>query len=273
MSAPGLSPHEPIGIFDSGLGGLSVLREIQSVLPHHPYLYIADSAHVPYGDKSPEFIIERCLHLASGLWDRGCQAVVIACNTATAAAASTLRQHWPDRIIIGMEPAVKPAVAASKSGRIGILATVGTLRSATFAALLDRFAQHVQVTVQPAPGLVELVEKGDLHSPAARDLVTSFVTPLLAAQVDTIVLGCTHYPFLKDLIQAAAGPDITLIDTGSAVAQQLKRRLHESSDHPSSINPSPAIAHQFFSTGSLEQARHALPALGFAELPLATWPV
>lgn len=215
----------PIGVFDSGVGGLSVLREIRELLPHEDLVYIADSRYVPYGDKSADFIIRRSRVLGQWLREEGCKALVIACNTATVGAVAVLRGEWRDFPIIGMEPAVKPAVAASKKGVIGVLATVGTLRSAQFAALLDKFASDVRVVTQPAPGLVECVEAGELDGPATRALVKSFVDPLLAAGADVIVLGCTHYPFLAPVIQEMAGPGVTLVQTGRAVARHLKFRL------------------------------------------------
>lgn len=216
----------PIGVFDSGVGGLSVLRHIRALLPHEDLLYIADSGHAPYGDKPPEWIRERSLELAGWLVGRGAKAIVVACNTATAAAAGPLRERYP-LPVVAMEPAVKPAAAATQSGVVGVLATVGTLKSAQFAALLDRFASGIEVVTQPCPGLVECVERGELDTPATKALVTRYVEPLLARGADTIVLGCTHYPFLQPLIAAVAGPSVALIETGSAVARQLERRLHE----------------------------------------------
>ena len=224
-----LNINSPIGVFDSGVGGLSVLREIRRRLPWEDLIYVADSQHVPYGNKTPEFIVERSRVLADFLLEMGCKAIVIACNTATVGAAAALRAEKPGIPIIGMEPAVKPAVAATKNGVVGVLATVGTLKSAQFAALLDKFATGVRVVTQPAPGLVECVEAGELDSPTTRSLVESFVHPLLEANVDVIVLGCTHYPFLRPLIQSIAGPEISLIDTGNAVAKQLEARLKEHS--------------------------------------------
>lgn len=241
-----LNINSPIGVFDSGVGGLSVLREIRRRLPWEDLIYVADSQHVPYGNKSPEFIVERSRVLADFLLGRGCKAIVIACNTATVGAASALRAEQPGVPIIGMEPAVKPAVAATKNGVVGVLATVGTLKSAQFAALLDKFAIGVQVVTQPAPGLVECVEAGELGSPATRSLVESFVSPLLEANVDVIVLGCTHYPFLRPLIQEIAGPNISLIDTGSAVARQLEARLKEQASLRQTPNEGTAT---FFTSG------------------------
>lgn len=225
--SPPSGPRLSIGVFDSGVGGLSVLREIRTTLPEAELLYIADSAHVPYGSKSPEFILKRSRALTQELTERGAQAVVIACNTATAAAAAKLRHQWPALPIIGMEPAVKPAAASTKTGVVGVLATVGTLASARFAALLDYFAKNVHVVMQPAPGLPEAVERGALDTPETRALLERYINPLLAAGADTIVLGCTHYAFLKPAIASLTGPGVTLIDTGPAVARQLQRRLTE----------------------------------------------
>ncbi|MGN2433700.1 glutamate racemase [Pseudomonas syringae] len=223
------SSDAPVGIFDSGVGGLSVLNEIRQLLPSESLLYLADCGHIPYGEKSPEFIIERCLTIAGFFREQGVKALVVACNTATAAGVAHIRQRYPDWPIVGMEPAVKPAAEATRSGVVGVLATTGTLQSARFAALLDRFASDVQVVTQPCPGLVELIETGDLASPQIRELLARYVQPLLAARCDTVILGCTHYPFLKPLLREMLPESVTLIDTGAAVARQLQRLLSRSS--------------------------------------------
>jgi glutamate racemase len=222
----GLNRESPVGVFDSGVGGLSVLRHIRSALPNETLLYCADSSHAPYGAKSAEQIRARALALTGFLVEQGAKAIVVACNTATAAAVTTLRAHFPIPII-GMEPAVKPAAAATNSGVVGVLATVGTLSSAQFAALLEHYGKEVEVVTQACHGLVECVERGQLDAPATRDLVRRYVAPLLARGADTIVLGCTHYPFLRELIQQEAGSGVAIIDTGIAVARQLQRRLAE----------------------------------------------
>ena len=256
-----MSPDQqaaPVGIFDSGVGGLSVMREVRSLLPAEDLIYVADSQHVPYGNKSAEFILGRSRRLTEFLCEKGCKAIVIACNTATVAAAASLRAEFPGLPIIGMEPAVKPAVTASQRGIVGVLATVGTLQSAQFAALLDKFAASVRVVTQPAPGLVECVEAGALTAPATRHLAEQFVQPLVDAGVDVIVLGCTHYPFLRPLIQEIAGPDITLIDTGAAVARQLAHRLQETR----LLRAAPHRGgEKFYTTGSLAAALSALSVL------------
>ncbi|EFW81754.1 glutamate racemase [Pseudomonas savastanoi] len=219
----------PVAIFDSGVGGLSVLNEIRQLLPSESLLYLADCGHIPYGEKTPEFITERCLTIAGFFREQGAKALVVACNTATAAGVAHIRQRYPDWPIVGMEPAVKPAAEATRSGVVGVLATTGTLQSARFAALLDRFANDVRVVTQPCPGLVELIETGDLLSPQIRQLLLHYVEPLLAARCDTIILGCTHYPFLKPLLREMLPESVTLIDTGAAVARQLQRLLSRSS--------------------------------------------
>ncbi len=215
-------PHPGfIGVFDSGVGGLSVLKAIRRRLPGRDLVYIADSAWVPYGEKPANQILERSRFLAGRLAKKGAAAVVIACNTATAAAAAALRAEMQIPVV-GMEPAVKPATEATRSRVIGVLATTGTLRSAKFAALLDRFGADFTVLTMPCPGLVAAVERGDLDSPATYALIEQYVQPLVSQGADVLVLGCTHFPFLAHQIAAAAGPDVTLIETGEAVARQTE---------------------------------------------------
>ncbi|MDO8413283.1 MAG: glutamate racemase [Gallionellaceae bacterium] len=245
-----------IGVFDSGVGGLSVLHHIRRLLPHEQLIYIADSGHVPYGDKSASFIEQRSLALTRFLVEQGADAIVVACNTATAAAITTLRQHYT-LPIIGMEPAVKPAVAATQSGVVGVLATTGTLESARFAALLERYAGEVEIITQGCPGLVEQVERGDLLSAQTRSLLERYTAPLLARGADTLILGCTHYPFLAPLIGEVVGPNITLVDTGEAVARQLQHRLH--TELPQRI---PSIASvRFFTSGDVEHTTRIMSLL------------
>ncbi|WP_445571335.1 glutamate racemase [Pseudomonas sp. E102] len=247
----------PVGVFDSGVGGLSVLGEIRRLLPHESLLYVADCGHIPYGEKSPEFIRRRCAIIADFFQRQGAKALVVACNTATVAGVADLRRDYPDWPIVGMEPAVKPAAAATRSGIVGVLATTGTLQSAKFAALLDRFATDVRVVTQPCPGLVELIEAGDLHSPALRQLLQGYVAPLLAAGCDTVILGCTHYPFLKPLLKEMVPEDVSLIDTGAAVARQLQRLLSERAI----AAEGPAGETQFWSSADPSHLRKILPML------------
>ncbi|MCQ2032117.1 glutamate racemase [Stutzerimonas zhaodongensis] len=220
-----MADNAPVGVFDSGVGGLSVLREIRARLPNESLLYLADSGHVPYGEKSPEFIRERCRTIAAFLLGQGAKALVVACNTATAAGIAELRLLYPDLPLVGMEPAVKPAALATRSGVVGVLATTGTLKSAKFAALLDRFASDVRVITQPCPGLVECIEAGELNAPGTRALLEGFVRPLIDQGCDTIILGCTHYPFVKALLCEMLPPSVALVDTGAAVARHLERVL------------------------------------------------
>lgn len=213
-----------IGVFDSGVGGLSVLLHVRETMPNERLLYVADSGHVPYGNKSFDTIERRSTAIVQFLVEQGADAIVIACNTATAAAAPALRARFP-LPIVGMEPAVKPAVAATRSGVVGVLATVGTLESARFAALLERYAGLVRIVTMGCPGLVECVERGELDGPEVRGLVERYTAPLLEQGADTLILGCTHYPFLAPRIREVAGEGVVLIDTGAAVARQLARRV------------------------------------------------
>ena len=244
-----------IGVFDSGVGGLSVLKHIRAQLPRPRLLYVADSGHVPYGDKTPEHIRERALFLSQFLIEQGAMSVVIACNTATAAAAATLRARF-EIPIIGMEPAVKPAVAATRSGVVGVLATVGTLESAKFAALLEQYAGEVEIVAQACPGLVEQVEAGELDGSKTRALLERYTAPLLARGADTLVLGCTHYAFLRPQIAQLVGPAVALIDTGDAVAKQVVRRLP-----PTAALGAATPEERFWTTGDLTAARRIVGQL------------
>lgn len=223
---PAIAVDAPVGVMDSGVGGLTVLKHLTRQLPHEHFIYFADSAHAPYGNKSATEIQQRCFAVADILIAKGVKALVVACNTATAAAISAMRQHY-SLPIIGMEPAVKPAAAASKNGIIGVLATTGTLQSAQFAALLEHYGQGVQVVTQACVGLVERIEQGLLDTPETQALLQQYCQPLMAAEADTVVLGCTHYPFVRKAIQNIVGPDVTLIDTGAAVAKRLQQVLEQ----------------------------------------------
>ena len=247
----------PIGVFDSGLGGISVLQDIRRLLPNESLLYIADSAHVPYGEKSPEFIIQRSMAISRFLLQQPVKAIVIACNTATAAAVTELRKQWPEVLFVGMEPAVKPAVRASQAGKIGVLATTGTLRSARFAALLERFACDVEVLTQPCPGLVELIENGELESDVTKALLARYVEPLLAAGCDTLILGCTHYPLIKPVLRTLIAPDVQLIDTGEAVARRLQSELAKRGDLAAPQQP----RDHFYGSGDLASIERTLALL------------
>ena len=214
-----------IGIFDSGIGGLSVFREIRKVLPEQSYVYYSDNAHCPYGEKTREYIIDRARTITRFLLEKGCEIIVVACNTATAAAIATLREEFPVKFI-GMEPAIKPAAQATKTGVVGVLATAGTLRATKYIDTRARWAQNVSIVEHIGQGFVELVEKGITTGSEAESTVRNSLMPLLDAGADMIVLGCTHYPFLSETISKVASeayPDrtIKIIDPAPAVARHL----------------------------------------------------
>ena len=224
MDAARATPESPcIGIFDSGVGGLSVLQALLDAAPpaHAPRLvYVADSGHAPYGERDDDFVKQRALAIAGFLRAQGAALIVVACNTATALAVEALRRVYADLAIVGVEPGLKPAAAATRNGRIGVLATAATLRSARFRALAHAHAGSHALHLQACPGLAQAIESGDIDGPAVRQLVQQFCEPLHAAQVDTVVLGCTHYPFVARHLQAALGSAVALIDTAPAVARQ-----------------------------------------------------
>jgi glutamate racemase len=247
----------PIGIFDSGVGGLSVLREIRIALPHESICYVADSAHAPWGDKSRDFVRDRGLAIARFLVGQGVKAIVIGSNTGTAGAAEALRGGLSIPVV-AMEPGIKPAVAATRSKVVGAIVTATMSGSDRMASLLDRFGTDVKVIAQPVPGLVEHVEAADLDSPDLRRMVEGYVRPLVEAGADTIVLGSTHYVFLRPLIAEVAGPGVTLIDTGAAVARQLARVLRERG----LLAPEGAAGmERFWTSGDVVQARRVMSVL------------
>ena len=214
-----------IGIFDSGVGGLSVFREIRKILPEQNYIYYSDNAHCPYGEKSREYIIDRARHITQFLLEKGCEIIVVACNTATAAAISVLREEFPVKFI-GMEPAIKPAAQSTQTGVVGVLATAGTLKATKYLDTREKWAQNVQIVEHIGQGFVELVENGIINGTQAEQTVRKSLVPLLEAGADTIVLGCTHYPFLTDTIKKIAEetfPErpVKVIDPAPAVAKHL----------------------------------------------------
>jgi glutamate racemase len=244
-----VSPTAPIGVFDSGVGGLSVLREIRRELPHESVLYVADSGNAPYGDRPASYIQERSVALTRALIDRGAKAIVVACNTATGAAVDVLRQTFT-LPIIAIEPAVKPAAAATRTGVVGVMATTVTISSTKLLRLVGQYPAPGGTEMQACPGLAEQVERGDLDSPATRALVEQYVRPLVAKGADTIVLGCTHYAFLAPVIRAVAGPGVAVIDPAPAVARELRRRLTVGS----LLAPDDAVAtERYFTTGDPQQ--------------------
>ena len=246
----------PIGMFDSGVGGLSVLEEVRALLPAESVGYVADSGNAPYGDKSREFIRMRSMTIGRFLIEQGAKVIVIACNTATAAAAETMRGSLPVPIV-AMEPGVKPAVAATKTGVVGAFVTASMGMSDRMASLLDRFGGDVRVIAVPVPGLVEHVEVADLDSPGLRAKVEGYLRPLIEGGADTIVLGSTHYVFLKPLI-AEIAPHLTPIDTGAAVARQLSRILVE---HDLNAPPGDAAKMRYWTSGDAAASTRVMSSL------------
>lgn len=219
-----MANNSPVGVLDSGVGGLSILEKIHRLLPAEHLLYVADSAHAPYGGKSTAFIQARCREIMAFFLGQGVKAVVLACNTATAAAVAELRLLYT-LPIVGMEPAVKPAAERSRSGVVGVLATAGTIDSEKFIGLSSRFMDCARIITCPCPGVVELIENPVLDSAALDRLLRRYIQPLVDAGADTLVLGCTHYSLVHDRIASIAGPGITVMDTDFAVARELRRRL------------------------------------------------
>jgi len=249
----GSTPANLIGVFDSGVGGLSVLRSLHKQLPAAQLLYVADSANAPYGERSDVFIADRSQRIASHLLAQGAQMLVVACNTATAIAVASLRERWPDLPVVAVEPGIKPAVAASRNGRIGVMATPATLRSDKFLKLLAAHTAGAEVHLVPCPGLAGLIEQGHSQDRAITQLLSTLCAPLGQAMVDTVVLGCTHYPFVSAQIQAALGTEVQLIDTAEAVARQAARLFDASAfkSHGTSSNPRVRLQ----TTGDVEHLR------------------
>jgi glutamate racemase len=227
--SPSLSSQAPIGVFDSGVGGLSVLRHIRAQLPDEHLIYFADQGFAPYGGKPEAVIAARSLAIADFLLERGIKALVVACNTATVAAIKAVRERHPHLPIVGVEPGLKPAAALTRSGKVGVMATERTLKGDKFLQLMAQTAaaSHAQFLLQPCIGLVDLIELGLCDGAATDALLERYVGPLLAQGADTLVLGCTHYPFVRPAIESllarAGRPEVHLVDTGEAVARQLLR--------------------------------------------------
>ena len=243
-----------IGIFDSGIGGLSVLAAIARALPQADLVYLADTAHLPYGDKDDAFIRRRVLTIGSQLVEQGCSVIVVACNTATAAAVAAFREALPDTPVVGVEPGVKPAAAASKSGRIAVLATASTARSERLARLIRLHAGNIQVDVEACPGWATRVESLHLDDPAFAEEARQHLAPLLAAGADQIVLGCTHYAFLAPVLEPIIAGRAQLVDVADAVARQCVRLAGASALGKGRLT--------LLATAHPERLQAALPVLG-----------
>jgi len=233
LAQPEYDANSPIGIFDSGVGGLSILRHIHALLPNEALLYFADSGFAPYGEKPEAVIVERALSIADFLLQQNCKAIVVACNTATAAAIAALREKYPSLTVVGVEPGLKPAAAQTKTNVVGVLATERTLASDKFQALHEQQAASgdVRFLQQACVGLADQIEKGELASIQTVSLVRRYVEPLITQGADTLVLGCTHYPFVLEQIETvikSLQKEVSIIDTGAAVARHLQRLLEQS---------------------------------------------
>ena len=237
-----------IGIMDSGIGGLTVLSHIKALLPQERLIYLADNAFCPYGPRPAEEVTDRCRKIVRFFLRKECKMVVFACNTATAAAIHTLRAEFPDLPIVGMEPAVKPAVLHTRTGVVGVLATKGTLKGSLYNRTLATFAGEVKVIEKVGEGWVDAVERGEWNSPATREMVAATIKPLLDLGADHLVLGCTHYPFLAPVIGELAGPHVVIVDPAPAVAQRVKWLLLENN----LTNNSGIVAEdEFYTTGEV----------------------
>ena len=259
----------PVGVFDSGVGGLSVLREIRRELPAEDLIYVADSGYAPYGDRAEEYVRGRAIAVMEFLRSQGAKAVVVACNTATGIAVDALRAGY-DVPIVAIEPAVKPAAAQTRSGVVGVLATTQTLAGQKFAKLVNTHAGDVEVLTQACPGLVEKVESAELESDATRALVGQYLQPLLERGADTIVLGCTHYPFVRDLIRDVAGPSVTVIDSAVPVARELRRRLQASELLAPETRRG---SERFWTTGSPDRVRSVIAQLWGGDVDVRAIPL
>ncbi len=252
-----------IGIFDSGIGGLSVWREIARQLPHADTIYFADQLHIPYGPRSLQEIRTFSVAITRFLLDRNCKLIVVACNAASAAALKHLRATFPEVPFVGMEPAVKPAAETTRTGVVGVLATPATFQGELFASVVERFASGVQLVKEVCPGLVQQVEAGHLNTPDTLAMLDRFLQPIREANADTIVLGCTHYPFVIEAIRRLA-PGVNVIDPAPAVARQVDRVLVERGllcEEPRSGE------HLFVTSGDLDQFRQRLQTLVNVETP------
>ena len=216
---------DPIGVFDSGVGGLSVLRALRNLMPGEDIIYFGDQAHVPYGPRPMEQVRDFSKAITQFLLDENAKLIVVACNTASAAALTYLRQTFPGMRFVGMEPAVKPAAETTRSGVVGVLATPATFQGALYASVVERFANGVELMQSTCPGLVQEIEKGNLTGRATRKILESALRPMLEKKIDTVVLGCTHYPFVIPLISQSVGENVRVIDPAPAVARQVERLL------------------------------------------------
>jgi glutamate racemase len=253
--------QNPLGVFDSGVGGLSVLRAIRQQLPYEDVIYLADQGHVPYGPRPLEEVRAFAEGITRFLLSQGAKLIVVACNAASAAALRHLRQRFPDVPFVGMEPAVKPAAEQSHTRKVGVLATPATFQGALYASVVERFAQDVRLFPHTCPGLVAQIEQGDLDGPVTRAILEQALQPMLAEGIDTIVLGCTHYPFVIPLIQSITGPQVRVIDPAPAVARQVGRLLQAQYGAVSPIQGTQRGRVQYYTTAEAAKLQDLLPRL------------
>jgi glutamate racemase len=251
----------PIGVFDSGVGGLSVLRSLWQELPGESFIYLADQAHVPYGARPLEQVRSFSEAITRYLLAQGAELIVVACNAASAAALHRLREIFPQTPFVGMEPAVKPAAEHTRSGKVGVLATPATFQGALYASVVERFASGVQLLQNTCPGLVTQIEAGEIETPTTHAILELALGPMLAEGIDTVVLGCTHYPFVIPLIEQIAGPGVRVIDPAPAIAKQARRLLEVRNSVTSDRPDAAAKRTRFLTTGASENLSGALDQL------------
>jgi glutamate racemase len=254
----------PVGIFDSGVGGLTILQAVRRQLGQEDLIYIADQAHIPYGPRPLEEVRSFSVAVLRYLLTHQCKLVIVACNAASAASLTHLRQVFPELPIVGMEPAVKPAAETTQSGVVGVLATPATFQGELYASVVERFANGVEIKQDVCLGLVMQIEGGNLHGPETRAILEKAMQPMLKAGIDTIVLGCTHYPFVAPLIQEIAGPEVRVIDPAPAVARQAARLLEAqglNNDIPPDRTSGRPPSVTFFTTGDGDALRRTLQIL------------
>jgi glutamate racemase len=248
----------PIGVFDSGVGGLSVLRAMCALMPEESILYFGDQGHVPYGPRSMEQIQNFSEGITKFLLDHDSKLIVVACNTASAAALTFLRERFPSASFVGMEPAVKPAAETTKTGKVGVLATPATFQGALYASVVERFAANVELFQHTCPGLVGQIEKGELDSVTTRAILEDALNPMIKRNIDTVVLGCTHYPFVIPLIEQIVGENVRVIDPAPSVAKQAKRLLEAAGMKNQSQG---GASVRFFTSGDAAAMKSTLPVL------------
>ncbi len=235
-------PASPVGVFDSGMGGISVLREMVRLMPHEDFIYFGDSANAPYGIKKEEEIRELTVTHVTRLLEEGCKGICVACNTATSAAVRVMRGMWPDLPLVGVEPAVKPAVLSMDHPKVLVLATPATVRQEKLHALIARYEDDADITAVPCPGLMEFVERGETSGPVLASFLSELLGEYVSAGVDAIVLGCTHYPFVRDSLASLFGESVRIFDGGEGSARRMRVLL----DEADLITPSTAQGHVTF---------------------------